>query len=111
MARAARRATTIVVRELDAVRVVFFNHETIYVLDRATERWHCFHRWFGGSGSYVNGWKPFRHLMFYERGLDIAHCYRLAFRYEINSQVARAGPNLDGRAVDIRESRSSKSEH
>lgn len=106
-----RKANAIVVRELDAIQIVFFNHESIYVLDRATKKWHCFHRWFGGDGSYEGGWRQFRHRLFYGPKLDIKHCYRLAFRWDITSCVARAGPNLDGHAVDIRELRSSESEH
>lgn len=88
------RAESVIVREANEIRVVFYNHESIYVHDLAHDTWVIFHRWFRPIGSYNNGWRQFRHLLLYVKNLDMAHCYRLARRWDIQSCRAKAPPDL-----------------
>ena len=77
------------------IEIIFFNNEKIYVKQTTTGQWTLFHRFFAPKGSYNRGWRQFRHLLLYEwRHLDYEHCYRLAFRWDIQSQRVAKGPDL-----------------
>ena len=95
------RAKAVIVRDVNEIRIVFYNHETIYVRDD-TARWHIFHRWVAPRGSYNRGWRQFRHMLLYEKNITIEHCYRLAFRHEISSQIALSGPDLSKVIIEER---------
>lgn len=95
------RAEKVIVRDINNIRIVFYDKESIYVKD-ANGRWTVFHRWLAPRGSYNNGWRQFRHLLLYEKKLDINHCYRLAFRYDILSQLAYKAPDLSKFKVQVR---------
>jgi hypothetical protein len=97
--RGKYRARAIIVKEVENIKIVFYDSKSIYVKS-ADGVWVVFHRWFAPKGSYQGGWKQFRHLLLYEKRVDFAHCHRLAFRYDIPSQVSRA-PDLDGKTVEI----------
>lgn len=92
------RAKAIVVRQVNDIEIVFYNHESIYVKSQAGV-WVVFHRWEAGLGSYQN-WRNFRTMLFYEKYIDFQHCHRLAFRYDIPSQVSRA-PDIKGKSIEI----------
>ena len=97
--KGAFEATAIRVKEVGSIKIVFYSKEAIYVQSKEGV-WVVFHRYGAGKGSYNGGWRQFRHLLFYEKTLDFAHCHRLAFRFDIQSQVSRS-PNLEGKAVEI----------
>lgn len=86
------RAKAVMVRRVNDLEIVFYNRETIYVGNMG--KWYIFHRWFAPRGSYNGGWRQFRHLLLYEKGLDLTHCYRLAFLHDIQAQIAGAPPDL-----------------
>lgn len=87
------RADVVIVRDINNLRIVFYDKESIYV--RAADgRWAVFHRWFAPRGSYNNGWRQFRHLLLYEKKITFEHCYRLAFRFDIPSQLVAKSPDL-----------------
>lgn len=86
------RADAVVIRHINNLKIVFYDHETIYVSDG--NKWYVFHRWFAPRGSYNGGWRQFRHLLFYEKNLDLNHCYHLAFRWEISTGIAKKEPDL-----------------
>ena len=87
------RAEAVIVREVNDAVIVFYNKESIYVKNVANGQWTVFHRWFAPRGSYNDGWRQFRHLLLYEKKISYAHCYRLAFRWDISSQIAKS-PDL-----------------
>lgn len=93
------RAKAIVVREIGDIRIVFYSKDSIYVRS-AQGVWVVFHRWGEHGNDSHRNWSQFRHLMFYEKTIDFAHCHRLAFRFDIASQVARE-PDLEGKTVEI----------
>ena len=86
------KAEAVLIRKVDRLEIVFLNRETIYVSDGLN--WHIFHRWFAPRGSYTGGWSQFRHALLYRKSLNITDCYRLASMAEIQSQIARKGPDL-----------------
>ena len=88
------RAESVMIREAKDITIVFYNHESIYVHDLKNDRWVVFHRWYRPIGSYNGGWRQFRHLLLYVKEIDMAHCYRLAFRWDIQSCYAQRSPDL-----------------
>ena len=95
------RAESVIIREVNDIKIVFYNHETIYV-QNDKGRWVIFHRWFPQRGSYNGGWRQFRHLLLYEKKIDLNHCYRLAFRWDIASQYASKAPDLSSVKIEER---------
>lgn len=95
------RAEAVVIREVNGIKIVFYNHETIYVQE-ADGKWTIFHRWFTPRGSYNADWRPFRHKLFTQKKIDMAHCYRLAFQHNIVSQRANNPPDLSKVKVQAR---------
>lgn len=83
------RADAVIIRDVNGIRIVFYNHENIYLRDEGGS-WTVFHRWFAPRGSYNGGWRQFRHLLLYEKQLTAAHCFHLAFRWDIPSQNSTA---------------------
>lgn len=93
------RAKSIIVRQINNIEIVFYDSKSIYVRSEYGV-WIVFHRWFAGSGSYIKGWKQFRHLLLYVDGVDFAYCHRKAFQLDIPSQVSKK-PDLEGKTVEI----------
>lgn len=87
------RAEAVIIREVNGIRIVFYNHETIYVHDDH-KGWVIFHRWFMGRGSYYKGWHQFRDRVMQKKHLDLAECYRLAFQYDVQTKPALNAPDL-----------------
>lgn len=92
------RAKSIVVRRVNDLTIVFYNKETIYVTDDA-HKWTIFHRWYAPLGFYGKNWKPFRRLLRVEKEITFNHCYRLAFKYDIQSMANVKPPNLHSKHV------------
>lgn len=88
------RADAVIIRKVNDVRIVFYNKESIYVQNQTDGKWTVFHRWFAPRGSYNNGWRQFRHLLLYEKKITHTHCYHLAFRWDILSQITTKVPDL-----------------
>lgn len=95
------KAKAVVIRDLNGIRIVFYDRETIYVRDEQGN-WVIFHRWFAPKGSYNNSWRAFRYKLFYEKKISSAHCYRLAFQHDIVAQRALHEPNLSKFKVEVR---------
>ena len=95
------RANAVIVREVNGLRIVFYNQETIYVQDE-NKQWTIFHRWFAPRGSYNAGWRPFRYKLLYQKKLDINHCYRLAFQHDISVQRAIHAPDMSKFKTEVR---------
>lgn len=87
------RAEAVIIRKVEDLTIVFYNKDSIYVKD-ATHDWAVFHRWFAQRGSYSRGWRQFRNLLLYVKNINYNHCYRLAFRWDIQSQANVKGPDL-----------------
>lgn len=96
------RAEKIIVRDINNIRIVFYDRESIYVRDNMNNRWTVFHRWLAPKGSYNNGWRQFRHLLLYEKRITFNHCYRLAFRFDIPSQFVYDEPDLSEHKIQER---------
>ncbi len=94
------RADAVVVRDVNGIRIVFYNHESIYLRDELGN-WTVFHRWFAPRGSYNGGWRQFRHLLLYEKKITSAHCFHLAFRWDILSQTTKA-PDISNFKIEER---------
>lgn len=76
----------ILVRKIKRLKltIVFWDTETIYVLDENTGVRHIFHRWFMSQrGFYTSSWLPFREDLKKRKGLDIMKIYRMANYYGI----------------------------
>lgn len=95
------KAKAVVIREVNGLKIVFYNHETIYVRD-LDGKWTIFHRWFAQRGSYNAEWRPFRYKLLYQKKLDINHCYRLAFQHDISTQRVNHAPNLSKFKIEVR---------
>lgn len=95
------KAKAVIIREVNGIKIVFYNHENIYV-QSSQGQWTVFHRWFPQKGSYNNGWRQFRHLLLYEKKITYNHCYRLAFRWEISSQANVREPDLSNINIEMR---------
>lgn len=95
------KADAVVVREVNGIKIVFYNSETIYVQDE-NGNWTIFHRWFTPRGSYNSIWRPFRYKLFTQKKIDFAHCCRLAFQHDIASQRAKNPPDLSKVKVQVR---------
>ena len=89
-------------RDVNNIRIVFYDKESIYVRNNDTRQWAVFHRWLAPKGSYNNGWRQFRHLVLYEKRIDFNHCYRLAFRLDIPSQFVSKAPDLSKFTIEER---------
>lgn len=87
------KAEAVIIRKVGDLTIVFYSKDSIYVKD-AIHGWTVFHRWFAPRGSYTRGWKQFRNLLLYVKHIDYNHCYRLAFRWDIQSRANVKGPNL-----------------
>lgn len=92
------RAEAIIIKRVKDLTIVFYDKENIYIKDGGHE-WTVFHRWFAPRGSYTRGWKQFRNLLLYEKHITYAHCYRLAFRWDIPSCANVRPPNLKGKTT------------
>lgn len=95
------RAEAVIIREVNGIKIIFYNHETIYVQD-TNGRWVIFHRWFAGRGSYYKGWHQFRDRVMQKKRLDLAECYRLAFQYDVQTKNALTEPDLSNFKVEMR---------
>lgn len=90
------RAEAVIIKKVNDIEIIFLDRERIYVKNCKTGVWTLFHRYFAPRGSYNGGWRQFRHLLLYEwENLDFNHCYRLAFRWNIQSQTTKTGPSLE----------------
>ena len=87
------KAQAVIIKRVDDLTIIFYDKENIYIKDNS-HGWTVFHRWFAPRGSYGGGWKQFRHLLLYEKNITFAHCYRLAFRWDIQSQANVREPDL-----------------
>lgn len=96
------KAKAVIIRELNGIKIVFLNRNTIYVQELSNGRWHIFHIWYEPTGSYNGKWRQFRHLLLYEKGIDLRHCYRLAFRWDIRTQVTTTPPDLSKFKIEER---------
>lgn len=94
------RAEAVVVRDVNGIRVVFYDRESIYLRDERGN-WTVFHRWFAPRGSYNGGWRQFRHLLLYEKNLTSRHCFHLAFRWDILSKSSKE-PDLSKFKIEER---------
>lgn len=92
------RAEAVTIRRVDDLTIVFYDHKNIFIKD-GRNGWTVFHRWYAPLGSYNGGWRQFRHLLLYERNITFNHCYRLAFRYDIQHMANVDGPNLDNKPI------------
>lgn len=92
------RAEAIVIKKVDDLTIVFYDRERIYIKDKS-HGWTLFHRYYTQLGFYGSCWKPFRKLLMVEKRITFNHCYRLAFRYDIQSRAGVKPPNLEGRAT------------
>lgn len=74
----------ILVRHLKELTIVFWDTETIYVLDKNSGMRHIFHRWFlRQRGYYTTSWAPFRDELKKRKGLTVMKIYRMANYYGI----------------------------
>lgn len=76
----------ILVRKLKKLKltIVFWDTETIYVLDENTGIRHIFHRWFlSQRGFYTSSWAPFRDDIKRRKGLTTMKIYKIANYYGI----------------------------
>ena len=96
------KAKAVVVRELNGIKIVFYDRQTIYVQNLADGLWHVFHRWWDEIGSYNSKWRQFRHLLFYEKQIDLKHCYHLAFRWDIMTKISDTAPDLSKLKIEER---------
>lgn len=87
------RAEAVIVKRVNDLTIIFYDKENIYIKD-ANHEWTVFHRWFAPRGSYMGGWKQFRNLLLYEKRITFDHCYRLAFRWDIQSRANVRPPDL-----------------
>ena len=87
------RAEAVMVKQVDNLTIVFYDKESIYIKDDI-HGWTVFHRWFVPKGLYGETWKPFRKLLWEEKQITFNHCYRLAFRYSIQSMANVKPPDL-----------------
>lgn len=87
------KADAVIIRRVGDLTIVFYDKENIFVKDNK-HGWTVFHRWFAPRGSYNGGWRQFRHLLLYNKSITYNHCYRLAFRFEIQSVANVKGPEL-----------------
>lgn len=92
------RAEAIVIKRVDDLTIVFYDKERIYIKDKAHE-WALFHRYYSQLGFYGKCWKPFRRLLMAEKRITFNHCYRLAFKYDIQSMANVGPPKLEGKQV------------
>lgn len=89
------KAEAVIVKEVkrSGLKIIFYDERNIYVGDHQ-QGWFVFHRWGAPLGSYGRGWQQFRHLLFYEKKINLRHCFRLAFRWDIPSQRVSRPPDL-----------------
>lgn len=92
------RAEGILIKRVNDLTIVFYNKKTIYITDD-THKWTVFHRWYAPLGFYGTNWKLFRQLLRVEKEITFNHCYRLAFKYDIQSMANVGPPNLEGKQV------------
>lgn len=103
------KAKAIIIRETlpSGFKIIFYDSKNIFVYE-PRRGWTVFHRWFAGLGSYNGGWRQFRHLLLYNKFIDYDHCYRLANRLGISSQIVSGPPDLskcktEERVIDMTE--------
>lgn len=90
------RAEAVIVKMVNDVEIIFWSKHEIYVKNCKSGTWTLFHRYFAPRGSYNGGWRQFRHLLLYEwDNLTYSHCFRLAFRWDIQSKTVKSGPMLE----------------
>ena len=86
------RAKAVKVRKIDDVTIIFQGPRSIWV--GWNGNWSIFHRWGAPLGSYDNGWRQFRHLLYYEKHPDIWHIYKLADKFDIPYVAAKKEPDF-----------------
>lgn len=87
------RANAVIIKRTNDIEIIFYSKEEIYVKNTNTGQWTLFHRYFA---PYYKGWSQFRHLLLYEwDNLTYNHCFRLAFRWDIQSKTVKSGPMLE----------------
>lgn len=87
------KAEAVIIRRVNDLTIVFYDKHRIYVKDDK-HGWTVFHRWFAPRGSYLKGWSQFRHRLLYNKQITFTHCYRLAFRWDIQSRANVDKPDL-----------------
>lgn len=87
------KAEAVIIRRVNDLTIVFYDKYRIYVKDDK-HGWTVFHRWFAPRGSYMRGWRQFRNLLLYVKNIDYNHCYKVAFRWDIQSLAGVEKPDL-----------------
>lgn len=74
----------VIVRDLEDVKIIFWNPHCIYVLDKKGIKMnYVFHRYGSPIGFYTNNWKKFRWNLMWLKKLDLNKCVRIANRFDV----------------------------
>lgn len=81
----------IIIREFDEITIVIANRNTIWALNKRGPISVVYHRWFGPLNTYQN-WRRFRERMRANKNMTMLDVYRLANRWNIDSQGSTRSP-------------------
>lgn len=76
------RAEEITIRQVGQIEIIFWDKETIYVVDSRRAVRYIFHRWFAPRGSYKN-WQRFRQALWSSQHKQMAWYFEEAATWEI----------------------------
>lgn len=81
----------IIIRDFEELTIVIEDRNTIWALPKHSMPNVIFHRWFGPLGTFEN-WRRFRERMRANKNITLADCYRLANRWQVQTQGTTRRP-------------------
>jgi len=76
------RAEEIAVRTVGSLEIIFWDKETIYLIDHSREVRYIFHRWFAPRNSYSN-WRSFRQALWNSKHKQIGWYFEESATWDI----------------------------
>lgn len=89
----------ITVKKIDGGEIIFYDRQTIYLYQEGARYGSLFTSWGAPKGSYRDGWKLFRQVLWQYKTLTPRKVYELALRYEVVGIVSYTPLNLNGKKV------------
>lgn len=92
------RAKVVTIKELEDVRIIFWDKETIYLIDKKRNCRYIFHRWFSPRASY-GAWNAFRTSLWSSKHNQLGWYFEQAANWEICSTFTTRRLDLNEKEV------------
>ncbi len=96
--RGRYRTDKITIKEIGNLQIIFWDKETIYLIDIKRGLRYIFHRWFAPRASYSD-WNAFRSSLWSSKHTQIGWYFEQAATWEICFTTSRREVDLEGKEI------------